>query len=88
MTGSAFTADQLSDLTKPKVPNVTLEVVNGDISLDDKGSLSQTFDYPELLDDAELQAYNEWLNQQQSLGTGTTGGGKSVFDETWGSLEF
>jgi RTX calcium-binding nonapeptide repeat (4 copies) len=84
--GSSLTSDQISQLTKPKVPSVTLE--SSGPALDDKGSLSQTFDYPELLDEAELQAYNEWLNQQQSLAAGTTGGGKSVFDETWGSLEF
>jgi hypothetical protein len=79
--GSSLTADQLSALTKPKVPSVTLE--SSGPALDDKGSLIQTFDYPELLAPEDLKAYEEWMKQQS-----TTGGGKAIFDETLGTLEF
>lgn len=78
--GSALTADQLASLTKPKVPNVTLEVSGNGLTLDDAGSTSQTFDYPEFLTPEELKAYESWL--------GTQGGGKPIFDETAGILEF
>ena len=79
--GSSLTADQLSALTKPKVPSVTLE--SSGPALDDKGSLIQTFDYPELLSPEDLKAYEEWMKQQI-----TTGGGKPIFDETAGTMEF
>lgn len=82
--GAGLPTDQI-DLTKPKVPNVTLEVGNG-LTLDDGGSTSMTFDYPELLSPDELAAYDAWLATQNP--GGTTGGGKAIFDETWGSLEF
>jgi hypothetical protein len=78
--GSALTADQISQLTKPKVPNVTLEVSGGGLALDDAGSTSQTFDYPEFLSPDELKAYESWL--------ATQGGGKPIFDETLGTMEF
>ncbi len=84
--GSSLTADQLSQLTKPKVPSVTLEVVNGPIALDDKGSQSATYDYTEFLSPEELRAYEEWM--KQSSGTGGSGAGKPVFDETAGTMEF
>lgn len=78
--GSALTADQLASLTKPKVPNVTLEVSGNGLTLDDAGSTSQTFDYPEFLTPDELKAYEAWM--------ATQGGGKPIFDETLGTLEF
>jgi hypothetical protein len=82
-----LTADQLASLTKPKVPNVTLEVSGNGLVLDDAGSTSQTFDFPELLDADQLQVYNEWLKQSQSS-KGAAGVGKPGFEETLGSLEF
>lgn len=78
--GSALTADQLASLTKPKVPSVTLEVSGNGLTLDDAGSTSQTFDYPEFLTPDELKAYEAWM--------ATQGGGKPIFDETLGTLEF
>lgn len=78
--GSALTADQISQLTRPKVPNVTLEVNGGGLALDDAGSTSQTFDYPEFLTPDELKAYEAWM--------ATQGGGKPIFDETAGVMEF
>lgn len=78
--GSALTADQLASLTKPKVPNVTLEVSGNGLTLDDAGSTSQTFDYPEFLTPDELKAYEAWM--------ATQGGGKPIFDETAGTMEF
>ena len=78
--GSTLTADQLASLTKPKVPNVTLEVSGNGLSLDDAGSKSQTFDYPEFLTPDELKAYEAWM--------ATQGGGKPIFDETAGTMEF
>lgn len=81
--GSSLTADQLSQLTKPKVPSVTLE--SSGPALDDQGSLVQTFDYPELLSPEDLKAYEAWM---QSQGGGAAGAGKANLDETLGNLEF
>lgn len=78
--GSNLSATQIESLTRPKVPNVTLTVNGGGLSLDDAGSKSQTFDYPEFLTPDELKAYEAWL--------ATQGGGKSIFDETAGTMEF
>lgn len=78
--GSTLSASEIESLTRPKVPNVTLEVSGGGLSLDDAGSTSQTFDYPEFLTADELKAYESWL--------ATQGGGKPIFDETLGTLEF
>lgn len=119
-SGAGLPTEQI-DLTKPKVPNVTLEVVNGPLELDDQGSKAVTFDYPELLDEDELKAYEDWikskdtsnldgwemsytpgssiddlLRTQSSVFTPTTNpgympnpfGGKPLFDETWGTMEF
>lgn len=84
--GSTLTADQLAALTKPKVPNVTLEVSGNGLSLDDAGSKSQTFDYPEFLTPDELKAYEEWMKQSSGLpGGGAVGGGKPV-DDTYGNI--
>lgn len=62
---SSLSLDQV-DSSKPKVPNVTLEVVNGNIDLDDQGSKAVTFDYPELLTGDELKAYEDWLKNGES----------------------
>lgn len=89
--GSSLTADQLASLTKPKVPNVTLEVTGNGLTLDDAGSTSQTFDFPELLEAGDLEIYNEWLKQQDTLnsgGSGNTGGGKPMFEDSWGIMEY
>lgn len=69
--------------SKPKVPNVTLEVVGGTF---DDGSTSMGFDYPELLSPEELAAYEAWARQQSAAGG--TGAGKPVLDETLGNMEF
>jgi hypothetical protein len=81
----------MADSTKPKVPNVTLEVVGGPIALDDKGSTSQTFDYPEFLSPEELKAYEAWMATQGGIGGGgggVNGGGKYFDDQSAATLEF
>lgn len=84
--GSTLTADQLAALTKPKVPNVTLEVSGNGLSLDDAGSKSQTYDYPEFLTPEELKAYEQWFKQSSGL-PGAPGAGKPGIEETLGQLE-
>lgn len=66
--------------TKPKVPNVTLEVVGGSPTLDDQGSTSTTFDYPELLSPEELAAYEAWMQRQSTPTGGGVGGGGKYMD--------
>lgn len=84
--GSSLTADQLASLTKPKVPNVTLEVTGNGLTLDDKGSTSATYDYPELLSADDLAAYEAWMATQNFGGaSGGMGGGKP-FDDTYGNI--
>ena len=81
-----MTADQLASLTKPKVPNVTLEVTGNGLTLDDKGSTSATYDYPELLSAEDLAAYEAWMATQNFGGaSGGMGGGKP-FDDTYGNI--
>ena len=87
-TVGALTADQIAALTRPKVPNVTLTVNGGGLSLDDAGSKSQTYDYPEFLSPEELKAYEAWLATQGAPSGGTGGGGKNMFDESAANLAF
>jgi hypothetical protein len=83
--GSSLTADQLAALTKPKVPNVTLEVTGNKLTLDDAGSTTQRFDYPELLSPEELRAYESWVLQQK--GGTSSGGGGGKPDDYWFDYE-
>ena len=83
--GSSLTADQLAALTTPKVPNVTLEVTGNGLSLDDKNSTTQRFDYPELLSPEELKAYESWMLQQK--GGTSSGGGGGKPDDYWFDYE-
>ena len=83
--GSSLTADQLAALTTPKVPNVTLEVTGNGLTLDDKNSTTQRFDYPELLSPEELKAYESWMLQQK--GGTSSGGGGGKPDDYWFDYE-
>jgi len=67
------------------VPNVTLEVTGNGLTLDDKNSTTQRFDYPELLSPEELKAYESWMLQQK--GGTSSGGGGGKPDDYWFDYE-
>ena len=84
--GSSLTADQITSLTTPKVPNVT--ITSSGPALDDQGSTTQRFDYPELLSPEELRIYEQLLIEQNKPGSSGGGAGKPFDEETWGDMAF
>ena len=84
--GSSLTADQIAALTRVKVPNVT--ITSSGPALDDQGSTTQRFDYPELLSPEELRIYEQLLIEQNKPGFGGSGASKPFDEETWGDMAF